>query len=103
MNDAQLAFFRNLLNKMQDDLIERAAETTSSMQDHEAAPDPADRASQEEEYALELRTRDRERKLLAKIQSSLRDIDEANTAFAKIPANPSGSNACSPAPPPPCR
>ncbi|RRD90795.1 RNA polymerase-binding protein DksA [Conchiformibius steedae] len=90
MNDDQLAFFRNLLTKMQDELIDRAAETTSSMQDHESAPDPADRASQEEEYALELRTRDRERKLLSKIQASLRDIDEGEYGFCKDTGEPIG-------------
>lgn len=90
MNEDQLEFFRELLLKMQDDLIERAAETTNSMQEHESAPDPADRASQEEEYALELRTRDRERKLLSKIQASLRDIDEGDYGFCKDTGEPIG-------------
>ena len=76
MNADQLAFFRELLVKLQDELIQKAADTTGHLQNHEAAPDPADRATQEEEYALELRTRDRERKLLNKIQASLRQIDE---------------------------
>ena len=76
MNEDQLAFFRETLVKMQDELIAKASVTTDHLQDHEAAPDPADRASQEEEYALELRTRDRERKLLVKIQASIRAIDE---------------------------
>lgn len=66
MNDDHLAFFRELLVKMQDELIENASVTTGHLQEHESAPDPADRATQEEEYALELRTRDRERKLLSK-------------------------------------
>ncbi|MDO5356818.1 MAG: RNA polymerase-binding protein DksA [Conchiformibius sp.] len=90
MNDAQLAFFRELLLKMQDDIINRAEATTSTMQEHESAPDPADRASQEEEYALELRTRDRERKLLSKIQSSLRDIDEGEYGFCRDTGEPIG-------------
>ena len=63
MNADQLAFFRELLVKLQDELIQKAVDTTGHLQSHEAAPDPADRATQEEEYALELRTRDRERKL----------------------------------------
>ena len=67
MNSDQLAFFRELLVKMQDELIENASATTGHLQEHESAPDPADRATQEEEYALELRTRDRERKLLGKV------------------------------------
>lgn len=90
MNEDHLAFFRALLVKMQDDLISRADETTVHLQDHESAPDPADRASQEEEYALELRTRDRERKLLVKIQDSLRDIDEGDYGFCRDTGEPIG-------------
>lgn len=56
MNDQHLEFFKELLLKQQDELIHKAGETTTHMKEHEAAPDPADRASQEEEYALELRT-----------------------------------------------
>jgi len=74
MNSDQLAFFRELLVKMQDELIENASATTGHLQEHESAPDPADRATQEEEYALELRTRDRERKLLRKIDNALERI-----------------------------
>ena len=90
MNADQLEFFRELLIKLQDDLIERASVTTNNMQDHELAPDPADRASQEEEYALELRTRDRERKLLEKIQESLRDIEDGDYGFCKDTGEPIG-------------
>ncbi|SSY80431.1 RNA polymerase-binding protein DksA [Alysiella crassa] len=90
MNEAQLAFFRELLVKLQDELIEKASITTNNMQEHELAPDPADRASQEEEYALELRTRDRERKLLSKIQESLRDIDEGEYGFCRDTGEPIG-------------
>ena len=71
MNEDQLAFFRELLVKQQDELIENASNTAIELKKHETAPDPADRATQEEEYALELRTRDRERKLLHKIDSAL--------------------------------
>ena len=71
MNEDQLAFFRELLVKQQDELIENASNTATELKKHETAPDPADRATQEEEYALELRTRDRERKLLHKIDSAL--------------------------------
>ena len=90
MNARQLAFFRALLLQQQDELINKAGETTSHMQEHETAPDPADRASQEEEYALELRTRDRERKLLSKIQASLRDIDEGEYGFCRDTGEPIG-------------
>ena len=71
MNEDQLAFFRELLVKQQDELIENASNTATELKKHETAPDPADRATQEEEYALELRTRDRERKLLHKIDRAL--------------------------------
>lgn len=90
MNADQLAFFREKLVKLQDELIDKASATTEQMQDHESAPDPADRASQEEEYALELRTRDRERKLLAKIQASIRDIDEGDYGFCRDTGEPIG-------------
>ena len=92
MNADQLAFFRDLLVKLQDELIENASATTGHLQEHESAPDPADRATQEEEYALELRTRDPSARLTRAI-----------TASAKIPASPSASSACWRAPPPPCR
>ena len=59
MNADQLAFFRELLVKLQDELIQKAADTTGHLQNHEAAPDPAARASQEVVFALLLLTRDR--------------------------------------------
>ncbi len=90
MNKDQLAFFRDLLVQLQEELIQRAADTTDYLQDHEAAPDPADRATQEEEYALELRTRDRERKLLSKIQASLRQIDEGDYGYCQDTGEPIG-------------
>ena len=90
MNADQLAFFRELLVKLQDELIQKAADTTGHLQNHEAAPDPADRATQEEEYALELRTRDRERKLLNKIQASLRQIDEGEYGYCVDTGEPIG-------------
>ncbi|MBH2050350.1 RNA polymerase-binding protein DksA [Neisseria meningitidis] len=90
MNDDHLAFFRELLVKMQDELIENASVTTGYLQEHESAPDPADRATQEEEYALELRTRDRERKLLSKIQATIRNIDEGDYGFCADTGEPIG-------------
>ena len=60
------------------------------LQEHESAPDPADRATQEEEYALELRTRDRERKLLTKVQGSIRKIDEGDYGFCQDTGEPIG-------------
>lgn len=90
MNADHLEFFRERLMQLQEELINNAESTTEQMQGHEAAPDPADRASQEEEYALELRTRDRERKLLAKIQASIRDIDEGDYGFCRDTGEPIG-------------
>ena len=90
MNSDQLAFFRELLVKMQEELIENANTTTGHLQEHESAPDPADRATQEEEYALELRTRDRERKLLSKVQATIRSIDEGNYGFCADTGEPIG-------------
>lgn len=90
MNHDHLEFFREILVKLQEELIQKASVTTNNMQDHEQAPDPADRASQEEEYALELRTRDRERKLLAKIQKSLRDIEEGDYGYCRDTGEPIG-------------
>lgn len=90
MNEQHLAFFRELLTQQQDELINKAGETTGRMQSHETAADPADRASQEEEYALDLRARDRERKLLAKIQASLRAIDEGEYGYCQDTGEPIG-------------
>ncbi|MDO4998105.1 MAG: RNA polymerase-binding protein DksA [Neisseria sp.] len=90
MNDDHLAFFRDLLVKLQDELINKASATTEHLQEHETASDPADRATQEEEYALELRTRDRERKLLSKIQSSIRAIDAGDYGYCLDTGEPIG-------------
>ena len=90
MNEQHLAFFRALLTQMQNDLISSADATAVHLQEHETAPDPADRASQEEEYALELRTRDRERKLLVKIQESLREIDSGDYGYCRDTGEPIG-------------
>ena len=68
MNPAQVEHFRNILMGWKRDLMEEVDRTVHHMQDDAANhPDPADRATQEEEFSLELRTRDRERKLLKKI------------------------------------
>ena len=90
MNEAQQEFFRELLLKLQEELISNASATTGHLQEQDATPDPADRATLEEEYALELRTRDRERKLLNKIQASLRQIDEGEYGFCQDTGEPIG-------------
>ena len=71
MNAAQLRFFRERLLDLQKQLRENAGATTEHLRELSFAPDPADRATLEEEHALELRTRDRERKLLKKIDQAL--------------------------------
>ncbi|ACR12271.1 RNA polymerase-binding protein DksA [Teredinibacter turnerae] len=76
MNDKQKAHFRELLLAWKRELMEEVDRTVSHMKDEAANfPDPADRASQEEEFSLELRTRDRERKLIKKIDSTLELLD----------------------------
>jgi DnaK suppressor protein len=76
MNESQLAYFRKLLSDWKHSLMEEVVRTVNHMQDDSAIfPDPNDRATQEEEFSLELRTRDRERKLLNKINDTLDRID----------------------------
>ena len=75
MNPAQLAFFKARLQQLERDLLKNADETTEHLRETVLVPDPADRATIEEEHALELRTRDRERKLLKKVQQSIASID----------------------------
>lgn len=91
MNDKQLDFFRNRLQALKDDLLSNAGETTEHLrEDTSIVPDPADRATIEEEHALELRTRDRERKLLKKISQSLARIDSGDYGFCDETGEPIG-------------
>jgi DnaK suppressor protein len=91
MNDKQLEFFRARLQKLKDDLLSNADETTEHLrEDTSIVPDPADRATIEEEHALELRTRDRERKLLKKISQSLGRIDSGDYGFCDETGEPIG-------------
>lgn len=83
MNADQLQFFKELLLKLQDELIENASATTDHLQEHESAPDPADRATQEEEFSLVLRNRDRERKLLKKIDHTLTKLDTGDFGYCE--------------------
>ena len=76
MNPAQLEFFRDRLSRMRQELLDNAASTGASLRENEIVADPADRATVEEEHALELRVRDRERKLLKKIDEALNRIAE---------------------------
>ena len=82
MNDRQLDHFCDILKGWKQELMEEVDRTVTHMKDEAANfPDPADRASQEEEFSLELRTRDRERKLIKKIEKTLGRIDEADYGF----------------------
>jgi DnaK suppressor protein len=82
MNDKQLAFFRLRLLRLKNDILANAGETTEHLRsDTVVVPDPADRATIEEEHALELRTRDRERKLLRKIEQSIARIDAGDYGY----------------------
>jgi DnaK suppressor protein len=91
MNDKQLEFFRARLQQQKDDLLSNAGETTEHLrEDTSIVPDPADRATIEEEHALELRTRDRERKLLKKIAQSLARLDSGDYGFCDETGEPIG-------------
>ena len=91
MNEKQLEFFRLRLQTLKDDLLSNAGETTEHLrEDTSIVPDPADRATIEEEHALELRTRDRERKLLKKISQSLSRLDSGEYGFCDETGEPIG-------------
>ena len=90
MIEDHVAFFKELLTKLQEEIIDNASATTNHLQEQVVTPDPADRATLEEEYALELRTRDRERKLLTKVQASLRQIEDGSYGFCKDTDEPIG-------------
>jgi DnaK suppressor protein len=91
MNDKQIDFFRARLERQKDDLLSNAGETTEHLrEDTTIVPDPADRATIEEEHALELRTRDRERKLLKKIAQSLGRLDTGEYGYCDETGEPIG-------------
>lgn len=90
MSEAQLAFFRHLLMSEKQALVEAARETTVHLQDNEATPDWTDRATVEEEHALELRVRDRERKLMKKIDEALARIEDGSYGWCEETGEPIG-------------
>lgn len=90
MNEAQLAFFRTLLARMRDDILRKADETVEHMREVENVSDPADRATVEEEHTLELRARDRERKLLKKIEQAIDRIDAGEYGYCDETGEPIG-------------
>ena len=91
MNDKQMAFFKRKLVQLKQDILNNAGETTEHLrEDTVIVPDPADRATIEEEHALELRTRDRERKLLKKIEQSIARIDAGDYGYCDETGEPIG-------------
>ncbi|MDU0810407.1 MAG: RNA polymerase-binding protein DksA [Burkholderia sp.] len=90
MNNDQLAFFKNRLENLKADIIRNASQTTENLREATTSPDPADRATIEEEHALELRTRDRERKLLKKVQQSLARIESGDYGWCDETGEPIG-------------
>jgi DnaK suppressor protein len=90
MNEAQLAFFRKKLLELRDQLLQNADDTGEHLRENEVTTDPSDRATLEEEYTLELRTRDRERKLLKKVEKSLRLIDDGSYGWCEETGEPIG-------------
>jgi DnaK suppressor protein len=91
MNEKQMAFFRVKLQQLKTDILNSAGETTEHLREETViVPDPADRATIEEEHALELRTRDRERKLLKKIEQSIARIDAGDYGYCDETGEPIG-------------
>jgi len=90
MNAAQLEFFRIKLQTLKDDILKNASETTEHLRENILVPDPADRATIEEEHALELRTRDRERKLLKKVEQALARIESGDYGWCEETGEPIG-------------
>ena len=84
MNEVQLKHFEHILKNWRAELMQEVDRTVHHMQDDAANfPDPNDRATQESEFSLELRTRDRERKLIKKIDESLADIESGDYGFCE--------------------
>jgi DnaK suppressor protein len=89
MNDRQLEYFRRKLLVWKQELLDQSAETIDSLQDSgRNVPDIADRASEETDRALELRTRDRQRKLVAKIDAALRRIENGEFGYCEVTGEP---------------
>ena len=90
MNAQQLEFFRRRLTDLEKEIRSNADQTTVNLRETTVVPDPADRATIEEEHALELRTRDRERKLLKKVQAAIKRIDDGDYGFCEETGDPIG-------------
>ncbi len=91
MNSRQREYFRAKLNAWKDDILRESRETLESLQEEsQNHPDMADRASSESDRSLELRTRDRQRKLIAKIDAALKRIDDGTYGFCEETGEPIG-------------
>jgi DnaK suppressor protein len=91
MNERQLEYFRRKLLRWKDDILRESRETLSHLQtETENHPDLADRASSETDRALELRTRDRQRKLISKIDEALRRIEDGSYGYCEETGEPIG-------------
>ena len=89
MNDRQLEYFRRKLIVWKQELMSQSAETIEGLQESgRNVPDIADRASEETDRALELRTRDRQRKLVSKIDAALRRIDNSEFGYCEVSGEP---------------
>ena len=89
MNEIQVEYFRQKLMSWKNDLVSDSKDTIESLQDStRAIPDISDRASEETDRALELRTRDRQRKLVAKIDSALRRIEDGEFGYCEETGDP---------------
>ncbi len=91
MNDLQQEYFRQKLESWKNEILEATKETLQHLQDEsEKHPDITDRATSESERALELRTRDRQRKLVSKIDSALKRLDEGEYGYCEQTGEPIG-------------
>ena len=91
MNERQLAYFRRLLENWKAEILDGAKQTITNLQDESGSlPDIVDRASAESDKALELRTRDRQRKLINKIDAALRRIDDGTYGYCEVTGEPIG-------------
>jgi len=90
MSKEQLAFFKEKLVELRGQILHNATDTGEHLRDNEVATDPSDRATQEEEYTLELRTLDRERKLLKKVDKVIRMVDDGSFGWCEETGEPIG-------------
>jgi DnaK suppressor protein len=89
MNERQLAYFRKKLLDWKENILKESQETLDQLKSESLRePDLADRASSETDWSLELRTRDRQRKLINKIDSALRRIDEGEYGYCEVTGEP---------------